>query len=169
MGSVEEEEAPLIEQGLISQVWSSWSSLCFPSLPVFFYFMVLLKYFLGTYIVYSYPVFYNFARLSVITVLSELLNICDSVKKKKSLSAKPYGWWWFRCLFVCFSFFIFLNQEPKLYAEDGSVDLHGNPPLKAKTGNWKACPFILGYLKNLKPLFVFISIVCSRLILLLSL
>ncbi|ESQ29204.1 hypothetical protein EUTSA_v10023384mg [Eutrema salsugineum] len=29
-------------------------------------------------------------------------------------------------------------------AEDGSVDMHGKPPLKQKTGNWKACPFILG-------------------------
>ncbi|VVA98750.1 unnamed protein product [Arabis nemorensis] len=29
-------------------------------------------------------------------------------------------------------------------AQDGSVDIHGNPPLKQKTGNWKACPFILG-------------------------
>ncbi|CAH2047991.1 unnamed protein product [Thlaspi arvense] len=29
-------------------------------------------------------------------------------------------------------------------AEDGSVDINGNPPLKHKTGNWKACPFILG-------------------------
>lgn len=37
-----------------------------------------------------------------------------------------------------------LLQEVKLYAEDGSVDIHGNPPLKQKTGNWKACPFILG-------------------------
>ncbi|CAA7043758.1 unnamed protein product [Microthlaspi erraticum] len=35
-------------------------------------------------------------------------------------------------------------QEVKLYAEDGSVDINGNPPLKQKTGNWKACPFILG-------------------------
>ncbi|XP_010424976.1 PREDICTED: protein NRT1/ PTR FAMILY 8.3 [Camelina sativa] len=35
-------------------------------------------------------------------------------------------------------------QEAKLYAEDGSVDFNGNPPLKEKTGNWKACPFILG-------------------------
>ncbi|KAL9310359.1 Protein NRT1/ PTR FAMILY 8.5 [Arabidopsis thaliana] len=29
-------------------------------------------------------------------------------------------------------------------AEDGSVDIYGNPPSKKKTGNWKACPFILG-------------------------
>ncbi|CAA7043756.1 unnamed protein product [Microthlaspi erraticum] len=33
-------------------------------------------------------------------------------------------------------------EEVKLYAEDGSVDINGNPPLKQTTGNWKACPFI---------------------------
>ena len=27
---------------------------------------------------------------------------------------------------------------------DGSVDIHGNPAVRSKTGNWKACPFILG-------------------------
>ncbi|XP_010554364.1 PREDICTED: protein NRT1/ PTR FAMILY 8.3 isoform X2 [Tarenaya hassleriana] len=37
-----------------------------------------------------------------------------------------------------------VEDQPKLYAEDGSVDINGNPPLKQKTGNWKACPFILG-------------------------
>ncbi|XP_057816586.1 protein NRT1/ PTR FAMILY 8.1 isoform X1 [Cryptomeria japonica] len=30
------------------------------------------------------------------------------------------------------------------YTQDGSMDLHGNPSVKSKTGNWKACPFILG-------------------------
>ncbi|CAH8389867.1 unnamed protein product [Eruca vesicaria subsp. sativa] len=35
-------------------------------------------------------------------------------------------------------------NQLSLSAEDGSVDNHGNPPLKHKTGNWKACPFILG-------------------------
>lgn len=33
------------------------------------------------------------------------------------------------------------NEE---YTGDGSVDLKGNPVLKSKTGNWRACPFILG-------------------------
>lgn len=42
-------------------------------------------------------------------------------------------------------------EEVKLYAEDGSVDIHGNPPLKQTTGNWKACPFIFG----IYPLFYF--------------
>ncbi|OAY25403.1 protein NRT1/ PTR FAMILY 8.3 [Manihot esculenta] len=36
------------------------------------------------------------------------------------------------------------NKSNGLYTGDGSVDLHGNPILKEKTGNWKACPFILG-------------------------
>ncbi|KAG0499511.1 hypothetical protein HPP92_004202 [Vanilla planifolia] len=31
-----------------------------------------------------------------------------------------------------------------LYTGDGSVDIKGNPVMKHKTGNWKACPFILG-------------------------
>jgi peptide/histidine transporter 3/4 len=35
-----------------------------------------------------------------------------------------------------------IQEEVKLYAEDGSIDIHGNPPLKQTTGNWKACPFI---------------------------
>ncbi|KAH0866223.1 hypothetical protein HID58_083434 [Brassica napus] len=39
---------------------------------------------------------------------------------------------------------VLIQEELKLYAEDGSVDIKGNPPLKNITGNWKACPFILG-------------------------
>ena len=30
------------------------------------------------------------------------------------------------------------------YTQDGSVDVHGKPSVKNKSGNWKACPFILG-------------------------
>lgn len=30
------------------------------------------------------------------------------------------------------------------YTQDGSMDIHGNPAVKSKSGNWKACPFILG-------------------------
>ncbi|KAM6546688.1 hypothetical protein CsatB_027424 [Cannabis sativa] len=36
------------------------------------------------------------------------------------------------------------NEESGLYTGDGSVDLKGNRVLKQNTGNWKACPFILG-------------------------
>ncbi|GFP93972.1 protein nrt1/ ptr family 8.3, partial [Phtheirospermum japonicum] len=32
----------------------------------------------------------------------------------------------------------------RLYTGDGSVDIKGNPVLKSNTGNWRACPFILG-------------------------
>ncbi|KAL9245952.1 hypothetical protein vseg_019545 [Gypsophila vaccaria] len=32
----------------------------------------------------------------------------------------------------------------EVYTGDGSVDLNGRPVLKGKTGNWKACLFILG-------------------------
>ncbi|KAI0498947.1 hypothetical protein KFK09_019845 [Dendrobium nobile] len=36
------------------------------------------------------------------------------------------------------------NGSEGLYTGDGSVDINGNPVMKHKTGNWKACPFILG-------------------------
>ncbi|OAY29380.1 protein NRT1/ PTR FAMILY 8.3 [Manihot esculenta] len=36
------------------------------------------------------------------------------------------------------------DKSNDVYTGDGSVDLHGNPVRKEKTGNWKACPFILG-------------------------
>ncbi|RWR92113.1 protein NRT1/ PTR FAMILY 8.1-like protein [Cinnamomum micranthum f. kanehirae] len=34
--------------------------------------------------------------------------------------------------------------EDDMYTKDGTVDIHDNPSVKKKTGNWKACPFILG-------------------------
>lgn len=36
------------------------------------------------------------------------------------------------------------NENRGLYTADGSVDIKGKPVLKSNTGNWKACPFILG-------------------------
>ncbi|PIN05025.1 H+/oligopeptide symporter [Handroanthus impetiginosus] len=36
------------------------------------------------------------------------------------------------------------NESDGLYTGDGSVDIKGNPVLKRNTGNWRACPFILG-------------------------
>lgn len=30
------------------------------------------------------------------------------------------------------------------YTGDGSVDIKGKPVLRHNTGNWRACPFILG-------------------------
>ncbi|KAH0707655.1 hypothetical protein KY285_010252 [Solanum tuberosum] len=36
------------------------------------------------------------------------------------------------------------NEDSGLYTRDGSVDINGNPVLKSETGNWRACPFILG-------------------------
>ncbi|WMV57753.1 hypothetical protein MTR67_051138 [Solanum verrucosum] len=36
------------------------------------------------------------------------------------------------------------NENGGLYTRDGSVDINGNPVLKSETGNWRACPFILG-------------------------
>ncbi|XP_059649771.1 protein NRT1/ PTR FAMILY 8.3-like isoform X2 [Cornus florida] len=36
------------------------------------------------------------------------------------------------------------NENNGLYTGDGSVDIKGKPVLKSNTGNWRACPFILG-------------------------
>ncbi|KAI4357365.1 hypothetical protein L6164_001318 [Bauhinia variegata] len=36
------------------------------------------------------------------------------------------------------------DERSKQYTGDGSVDCRGNPVLKHNTGNWRACPFILG-------------------------
>ncbi|KAM7463346.1 hypothetical protein LguiA_031467 [Lonicera macranthoides] len=36
------------------------------------------------------------------------------------------------------------DESSELYTGDGSVDIKGNPVLKSNTGNWRACPFILG-------------------------
>ncbi|XP_077238761.1 protein NRT1/ PTR FAMILY 8.1-like [Tasmannia lanceolata] len=35
-------------------------------------------------------------------------------------------------------------EEDPIYTKDGTVDMHNNPVVKSKTGNWKACPFIIG-------------------------
>lgn len=57
-------------------------------------------------------------------------------------------WWQIKldyCVLKKLDYIFQIEQEElKLYAEDGSVDINGNPPLKHRTGNWKACPFILG-------------------------
>uniref|UniRef100_A0A3Q7JVX4 Uncharacterized protein n=1 Tax=Solanum lycopersicum TaxID=4081 RepID=A0A3Q7JVX4_SOLLC len=39
---------------------------------------------------------------------------------------------------------IILNENSRLYTRDGSVDINDDPVLKSETGNWRACPFILG-------------------------
>ncbi|KAG5015724.1 hypothetical protein JHK85_021860 [Glycine max] len=36
------------------------------------------------------------------------------------------------------------DEESKQYTRDGSVDYRGRPAIKKDTGNWRACPFILG-------------------------
>ncbi|KAF8398843.1 hypothetical protein HHK36_014706 [Tetracentron sinense] len=40
--------------------------------------------------------------------------------------------------------YILQNESGGLYTADGSVDINGNPVLKSNSGNWIACPFILG-------------------------
>lgn len=58
--------------------------------------------------------------------------------------------------FVIWLFILFLKDERgqqhtfledergEQHTGDGSVDFKGRPSIKHKTGNWKACPFILG-------------------------
>ncbi|RWW23686.1 hypothetical protein GW17_00012063 [Ensete ventricosum] len=36
------------------------------------------------------------------------------------------------------------GEEDIVYTKDGTTDLHGNPAIKKDTGNWRACPYILG-------------------------
>lgn len=37
-----------------------------------------------------------------------------------------------------------MEKEEDNYTKDGTVDYHGNPANRKKTGTWKACPYILG-------------------------
>ncbi|CAI9774703.1 unnamed protein product [Fraxinus pennsylvanica] len=48
------------------------------------------------------------------------------------------------CLIEDFESIAIMNEGNGLYTGDGSVDIKGNPVLKRNTGNWRACPFILG-------------------------
>ena len=34
--------------------------------------------------------------------------------------------------------------EVVVYTQDGTVDSKGKPAMKKNTGNWRACPYILG-------------------------
>lgn len=36
-----------------------------------------------------------------------------------------------------------MEEYEDKYTKDGTVDLHGNPCIKKKTGRWRACPYIL--------------------------
>ena len=38
------------------------------------------------------------------------------------------------------------RDQDQDYSEDGTVDLKGRPVLRAETGRWKACYFIIGTL-----------------------
>lgn len=38
-----------------------------------------------------------------------------------------------------------LLKEPSLFVSDGTVDFRSRPALRAKTGGWAACAFIIGY------------------------
>lgn len=86
------------------------------------------------------------------------LNFCK--KKKKKIFCSMYDGWTIGC-------FILKDDESKQYTGDGSVDFKGRPVLKRNTGNWKACPFILGKffsfllcLKN-SNFFLLIAFLCN--------
>ena len=46
-----------------------------------------------------------------------------------------------------------------IYTQDGTVDFKGNPALKKSTGNWRACPYILGTHIHTTPFFVLFLLV----------
>lgn len=54
------------------------------------------------------------------------------------------GFWYFVIWPTWCSICNLQNEDSGLYTGDGSVDVKGKPVLKQNTGNWKACPFILG-------------------------
>jgi len=41
------------------------------------------------------------------------------------------------------------------YTQDGTVDLKGRPVLRSKTGQWKACSFIVGKMKRFAASCIF--------------
>jgi hypothetical protein len=44
-----------------------------------------------------------------------------------------------------------MGEVADMYTQDGTVDMKGNPAVKKGTGNWRACPYILG---QYTPLFL---------------
>lgn len=42
------------------------------------------------------------------------------------------------------------------YAQDGSVDLRGNPVLRSKRGGWTACAFIVGARRQIVVCIVYV-------------
>jgi hypothetical protein len=44
--------------------------------------------------------------------------------------------------------------EDDTYTQDGTLDINKNPANRRKTGNWKACRFILGIVLSLFLPFV---------------
>lgn len=51
-----------------------------------------------------------------------------------------------------------MGEVADMYTQDGTVDAKGNPALKKDTGNWRACPYILGQYSVYSHSAVFLSI-----------
>jgi len=48
---------------------------------------------------------------------------------------------------MIYDFLVYLtvkDERSEEYTGDGTEDFRGRPVLKKNTGNWRACPFILG-------------------------
>ena len=52
-----------------------------------------------------------------------------------------------------------MGEDDDKYTKDGTVDHHGNPADKTKTGTWKACPFILGIYCAIHFLILLVNLV----------
>ncbi|URE45726.1 peptide transporter [Musa troglodytarum] len=37
-----------------------------------------------------------------------------------------------------------MEATDERYTKDGTTDIHGRPAVRKNTGNWRACPYILG-------------------------
>jgi len=53
-----------------------------------------------------------------------------------------------------------MGEVADMYTQDGTVDRKGNPALKKDTGNWRACPYILGQYTPLLCFFPGVVVCC---------
>jgi hypothetical protein len=57
------------------------------------------------------------------------------------------------CFVICLFILILKEERSEQYTGDVSVDFTGKPAIKHNTGNWRACPFILGMLFYIDLMF----------------
>ncbi|RRT32493.1 hypothetical protein B296_00054303 [Ensete ventricosum] len=44
-----------------------------------------------------------------------------------------------------------MEATEERYTKDGTTDIHGRPAVRKDTGNWRACPYILGIILKSPP------------------